>query len=432
MTGLDFIFLLNHYWLIYLLCLSLSFVLFLPILKFFRFQILDPYFINFILTIFANSVVIFLYSINEISLNDFIYFILAECLFWIGFLYNIKKEFKISNNFTITHEKSICGGLFYFFLVMFISMKAFTYLHFGIPLFLDSRLSLYAESGGYGVMGRILPMLNIYCLFYAMEQFIVLSAKKYSKYLFFLVIVIFIIDGILSGAKSGFLNVLYVLYFLSLKYKTITINMKDLILLFILTVIVGISGLILREMSLGESLGIFFYRFIASGDIYYYAYPDQMYRYIDIPNIYLYIISPLLVPARIIDPLPYSSIGFQMFTIVHPYYADALLGPNARMPILSFILFGWCGLIFSFLSGRFISLLRRFIKYSFYGNYLFYPIYVYIYINTCFLLYDFTAGVGQLFNVIMNITIFIFFAVLFSMVIFAGHHSKGHRGHRVA
>ncbi len=132
MKELEFISLIFLYWPAYMGCLLISFVLFFPILKVFRFQVLDPYFMHFVLTVFANSIPLFLLSLNLISSNDFVYFIIAECLFWIGFIINIKKEFRINNAFIIRHEDAIYKSLFYIFLIMFFLLESFTYINFGI------------------------------------------------------------------------------------------------------------------------------------------------------------------------------------------------------------------------------------------------------------------------------------------------------------
>jgi len=410
MDGQTFIFLLATNWLKYIIALIISMICSVPIFKVIKAPIIDPYKITTIFTVFANAIPIFLLFTNNISINDFIYFVLSEVLFLFGFLFHFNRELKINHPITIVNETKIYIRLFYIFFGLFLIFDLFTFKYFGIPLFLDYRMALYSNSGGFGIIARFLPLFKIYCIYYSLNEIIV--NRKYSK---LIIILIFIIDGILWGSKSGFIQIVFVYSFIIIKNEAYKISYKVYLVLGSLILLIGISGLLITNHSLEQSLVTFFYRFIASGDIYYYSYPDQLYKYVNIPDKVMYLPSFFLAPARLMNYLPYKSAGIQIYNIIHPYYIDAVTGPNPRMPIISYILFGWYGLILSFLAGRFISFFRRIIKYFFFNSLLLYPLYIYIMIESCFLLYDFAQGISNIFNILINIIVFFFFSFLVSL-----------------
>jgi hypothetical protein len=116
-------------------------------------------------------------------------------------------------------------------------------------------------------------------------------------------------------------------------------------------------------------------RFVYSGDIYWYAYPDNIYKIIP-PNRPLEaLFGDFLGLFRLYDwdELP-SAIGLTLKRYHHP--SDVISGSNARHNVFGLIYFGFYGsILFSFLIGVSISFVRNrlagIINYTFVGGGIF-------------------------------------------------------------
>ena len=79
-------------WPSYVLALLISILTLLPIMKKHSYGWLDPLRITLIFAMFANAVPIFFLFNSLISVENFVYFVLSETLFWIGFLVFSRKH----------------------------------------------------------------------------------------------------------------------------------------------------------------------------------------------------------------------------------------------------------------------------------------------------------------------------------------------------
>lgn len=416
MDGISFFSLLTSNISTYILSLFLSFICTYPLFRLYKFHFFHPYFIQFVFTFFANAVPIFLYFTGICDTMDFIYFILAELIFWIGYFsfINFKRErFFI---FKIKDDVTIMSLMFNFFLVLFLLITIYSYLRFGIPLFLWSRVALYVDSDGFGLIGRIQPMLKIYCIFYAFEK--IFNGTQKRKSIFYFVLFLFIIEGILSGSKSSFIYFIVVYYFYTVINKKPFLSKTGYFIITALIITTGILGVIIKGESIEFGLLEFSSRIIQSGDVYYYSLPEHLYKDVHILNPIKFIFTGFLAPARLIGIANREiHTGNQLFYLIYPKLEGLMSGPNSRMPFLSLVLFGWYGgLIFSFLSGCFFSILTNLSKIFFYGNKIFFPLYIYIITMLSAFIYDITLGLSNLFSICVNLFIFLLIMILFAII----------------
>tara|TARA_B110000879_G_scaffold210051_1_gene299236 strand:+ start:574 stop:1845 length:1272 start_codon:yes stop_codon:yes gene_type:complete len=408
MEGVSFSLLVLSHIDIYIYSLVLSFIFLYPILKIYKAYLFHPYFLVLLFTVFANAAPIFLIFMNEISLNDFMYFVLSEVLFWIGFFFFFKKKPRIVV-YKIKNEERILTLMFYFFLGSFIIITIYSYIKFGIPLFLWSRVALYVDSDGFGLIGRIQPMLKLFIIYYGFEKLFDNSINKRRKLFYFFVFSLMIIEGVLGGSKSSIMYFLIAYYFYLIINKKQFLSKKGYLIFAVLIISTGIVGPMLKGVSLVDGLLTYAYRFIASGDVYYYSLPSQNYKYINIEKPMQFIFSGFLAPARL---LSHSSMelhpGNQLFYLIYPKLEGLMSGPNSRMPFLSLILFGgFGGILFSFLTGIFFAFITNISKILFYGNKLFFPLYIYIILMISVFIFDISLGMSNLFSIFINLLIYI-------------------------
>ena len=130
-------------------------------------SVLDPILLPVISSVFSMADVYLLFFTNSISTYLFINFNLTQLAFWFGLFYfktkinskfNTLKTNTFSNNFNNTLS-------FYFFSIIYLCSQVLIYVTKGIPLLKESRLETFADGGGEGVLGRIVDVTSIFCLY---------------------------------------------------------------------------------------------------------------------------------------------------------------------------------------------------------------------------------------------------------------------------
>ena len=178
----------------------------------------------------------------------------------------------------------------------------------------------------------------------------------------------------LSGSKSSFLNLIFVIFFISLfNYKVADKNVKNILKqirktqwkLFLFAVISTIIIIALQSfLKYGDKEIIhpllkLIMRFVNTGDIYMLAYPNDFLEHMEEGNFFLALFKDIIGMFRFMswDELP-AHIGLQLFQ-AH-YNTDLIMGPNARHNVFGLFYFGpiW-SIYFSFLIGIIISYLRN-------------------------------------------------------------------------
>lgn len=375
----------NAYFFIGLLIISLliHYLIFKSIISTF----LDPYFLGVVSSVFSFAVVFILALTNNISLYLLGSYLLTQISFWIGIhSFRSLKDYNelLNDNKKTDRDKQFSFGKnfsFYFFSTVFIISQLSIYFLKGIPLFMTSRLETFADGGGEGVLGRITDVSSIFILYYFFDciQPSKLNIKDIPKWI---VISFLFLSFILSGSKSSFL-ITFSVFWSYMVYSSINkvdyyyylnifkANYKKAI--FISLIIV--SGIIFTQQKNEDdiestlnpvfALGL---RFIHSGDVYWYAYPNNIYNSINGTPGFKALFTDALGLLRIYkyEDLP-EAIGITLKNIHHP--SDVVSGPNARHNVFGLIYYGFFGsIIFSFVLGAALSFSRnvlpRLLRYS--------------------------------------------------------------------
>lgn len=385
---------------LYVLCLLIVTIITIPLFRKYTNGILDPFFFILFMTVFAYAIPPFLFVTGNCSFRNFIYFVLSETFLWIGFyiVSKLKKDFSIKK---IKNEEYITKYLFYISLLIFILSKLYTYILIGIPLFMEYRLDAYVESNGLGILKRLSEFSSLFILIYSFYL------KDNKKKVYLLVFTLITLDAILSGSKSALLTIFHSYFIYTFFYKDEIPKIKKKQILIILC----FPFLILVLANNGSELGIasagVFTRMIANGDVFWYAYPNNIIDDIHIRNSFSNLFVGLLGPFRLIDYHTVEpNIGLQINWEIEPTIYGTNAGPNARPSIAGWIYYKWYGIIFSFLIGCLISFCIYYLKKYFTKSILGIILFGFLYQNIITFLIDPLLGFNYLSNFFMNIIIY--------------------------
>lgn len=402
------------HWPSYLLALLLSILTLLPIMRKHTYGWLDPLCISLIFAMFANAVPIFFLFNSLISTENFIYFLLSEVLFWCGFLVFSRKHASFNSHFKIKFDRQLAFQLYLIFIVLYVSFTLLNYAIVGIPLFSDtSRLAVYSNSGGLGILSRFNGFFGIYTLAYS---FYLLHYKQ-RRILAGSVIALSCIFLVLTASKSAFLNLAFAYWGFQVYYRRHIPRSRYIFGIFLLGGFAAVLIIFLRSLNEGgswlTSIINIMVRLAGSGDVYMAAYPNNTYDVVHISNPSTSLFSGLLQPLRLIDTPP-PSIGNQLAWHVFPSSEGKNVGPNARMPVLSFILMGWGGLILSVVAGFITSFLLFKLPQYLPKGIISTALMTYIYSNAILGITDFALGIGLWFDFAINIFILLALICLLS------------------
>lgn len=334
-------------------------ILYIPLFKKLCSNVLDPICLTLVSSIFANVIPILLTILGYISYPIFIYIIICECLFFLGFWNVGRYKFSYGKvyNISITYER---GGYdcYLLFSIVTVLSNLITYVKFGIPLFNESRFTTYTDSGGWGILGKISDITNWYIVIYSFY----LLYKKQHAVLSYIMLFLVIAFSFLGGAKSFILLILngfFVFYYIFLGRKYDFWKHKRILFFVAITPIATLF--FLKRGSLGELLSNYVWRWVANGDVYWMAFPYNMVDDVTIKHPFVYLFSRILASFRL---LPYNLvdnvIGNQLQSIVMPFMEGEAGGPNTRVPVLCWCLFKQSGLILAYLIGLSCSLILKF------------------------------------------------------------------------
>lgn len=383
----------------FLFCL---FIHFYPLRKYIH-GIFDPLFYCVLVAAFANTIPFFLFFTNSIRVEIFCYIVLVEIALWIGFLSSAKKKILFGEQ-VIVDDVRISKYIFYLSLLILVVLKCISYYKTGIPLFMTSRLD--ANSGGSGALDRLIRFPVIYCTIYAFYM------HKRNNLFSYFVIVLIILFSILSGAKSEILIVAYSYFIYSFFYLGKNFAVKKKYLFFLLVTVLVVI-MMQNEHSLFSAMGAMIFRFVANGDCYWMAFPNGVIDDVEVNDVVKHFFSGLLGPLRLV---PYDqmeqAIGVQLEWLVYPNLKGITMGPNSRMPILAYVYFGWLGIFFAFLVGKFTSFLMYSIASLLPKGLLCVSYVGYLYMASLSFLTDACLGVSELFNILLTTFLFLFLLLL--------------------
>jgi hypothetical protein len=331
---------------------------------------IDPLFVPIISSVFSLVVVYLLFITGNILLSNFISFNCTQIFFWLGLF--VFKPIKTNNiavaNYTESKRNAIVA--FYFFSVVYLITQCLIYYFKGIPIFKDSRLETFADGGGDGIMGRIIDVTSIFSIY---SFFVVVKTDKFRiseipKY--FIMLFVFI-TLFLSGSKASFLNIfsVFLCYLIFAKIKGGNflpyINILKKYKFYLLAICLLVVTLIIIVQNKSDDvdqlnpIAKLLLRFVHSGDVYWYAYPNQVYLLIKGNEGFKALFNDTLGLLRIYNwsEMP-EAIGITLKNRHHP--SDILEGANARHNVFGLIYYGYIGSVFfSFVLGFLISFVRR-------------------------------------------------------------------------
>jgi hypothetical protein len=341
-------------------------------------SILDPYMLAAISSVFCLAVIFLLYFSNYISFYLFLSYILTQVAFFLGlYTFRVRKKINVTKKIVPNNNKYSNIVAFYFFSVIYIICQVVIFEIKGIPLFMESRLETFANGGGTGILGRISDVSSIFSL-YTFFLVIKIDKFRFSEIPKYIMILLIFITLFLSGSKSSFLIVFsvfwcyinftqikggdYLSYFKLIKENIMPILIFSLIIVLIIIKVQTSNLNNISENALNPFL-LLSLRLVHSGDVYWYAYPSNIYLSINGDRWFSALFTDTLGLLRIYDwdKLP-EAIGITLKNIHHP--SDILQGPNARHNVFGLVYFGfYWSIFFSYSLGIVLSFIRNKLPY---------------------------------------------------------------------
>lgn len=374
MNNFDFFFLFYNnkplFWFSFFICVCLLYFLYKPYII----SLIDPLLFSAINTLFGASVVLFMYFTNSIKPFYLASYFLTQFAFLLG-IYMLKPFNPIKYNYETVELKlpndEVVMKIFYVVSsVITILLQLQVYVFAGIPVLMASRLETFEGGSGFGIVSRFIEVSQIFSntlLFYFLFNKTT-NNNKYLKLYNYLFTIILIIFSILNGSKGAILVVFFCAFSAWIFSFNSTINASVIIFLkkykfyiFIFMVIIAlIVVLIQTDSSLNlnpiEILGT---RFIFSGDVYWYAYPNDVIINFNNYNGIKALLTDIYGLFRIEswDKLK-GHFGVDLFAYHH--VSTGSTGPNARHNVFGLLYFGfWGSIIFSFILGLIFSVMRN-------------------------------------------------------------------------
>lgn len=346
MNNNEFLLLLSQNWGTFLcaLCIN-SFLIYL--LRNRIHSIIDPLFFCLVSAVCANTVPMFLYIEGYVSSEKFVFFIIAETFFWLGFYVRSKKGITIFiyNRF-FESNVSLERKIFVLFFSFIVISNIFIFVSGGIPLLMDSRFEIFQGNKIIVLLNRISLIPELYCYIYTYNQI------KKRKYQTILLVFILVFIKVLYGSKGYITNLVFAYFFYSIFYLKQYSKLK---LKYALGII--ISPIIVITIYYGienyqNAFLILIYRFIASGDGYWQGFSNDLIDGIKEP-IYAFerTFSFILGPIGLMHTEAKVPLGTLILSQINPGVIETIEGPNARPPLFAWYCFGWNGVFFTFLCG---------------------------------------------------------------------------------
>jgi oligosaccharide repeat unit polymerase len=361
---------------LFLSLLVASAILYTCLFRKYVYSIFDPMLLVVISFCFGTADVLFMHILGTVSSYYFWSYNLTQLLFLIGFLavrpirikaLEQKESWRESDQARIT-----ISVLYYFVSITFLVAQLTSFFYFGIGLLQESRLMLYSEAGGGGILGRIIPVTSTMTIFLLLDRFFSncrrnIVVKGYDIFIFLMILV----SLFATGSKSSLLTIVYSVFFYCFffcrfrDFSGTVQKLRKFQARFFVVACLGALGIIFIEL-LGAlessrinpllALGL---RFIQSGDIFMAAYPEDALASMEWSNPLAVVFSDFLGLLRIIpyEELP-KPLGLQLYRF--SIETDLIKGPNPVHNVFGLFYLGYFGsLIYSFIIGVITSVVRN-------------------------------------------------------------------------
>ena len=417
----------------YALLAIVVFIIYYILFHRYIFSIFDPMFFgNIIPSAFATTTVLFLIVMKKIEIIYlYNYMITLFSFYSFFFLYGKKIPKEASMKFTIKHYKNTYQNLYYssmdylgsYFWIFFVILSSFNvliqvffYVKTGIPLFMDSRLTVQMNGGAViGVLTRLKYFLEPVTTF--MSFFLLYSSKSKQRFIAKSYVLYLIVVGFFSGSKSGIINYIFIFsLFIFYTQKTNKkwvyriSNPKSIIVLFFGGIFVLAIIHIQQKGDFIGTLNHLILRFAAYGDGYVYAYPNNTINMVYKPGLLKFIFGDFLYTFRLLNGRPIG-FGFELSNIVYNV-TNSITGPNPRFNLVGYAYFGfWGSILLSLISGALFTFGRNILISALNKN----PSYI---IFAYFISGLVTSIESDICNVISNITTNLFLQIMFFIFIY--------------
>ncbi len=358
---------------LYAMVLSICALAYFLILRKRIHSIFDPLFFNMVLTTFATAVVPFMYLTHEIRGSYFVQFLVTELLFLFCLVAvpEPRATLRLSDRaLTSAGHRRFLQCLYLISAVVFVTSQLGAYAVGGIPLFHDSRLDYYSAGGGFGVLGRAISISSFFCWYLLLYRFVYRwRIGLWPKACDFGVLLALLISAVLSGSKSTFVSVLFLIFYFRLIHGRTPLYPKKQDARLAkgqhITLIVASVGALLVLIATGYASGVggaiyaLLFRVVVSGDVYFMAYPGDLWKTLNGGNALFAIFGGSMIAFRIIpsDMVP-EPLGFQLFHSATGM--SGMFGPNPRHNVFGLVYFGyWGSMLYSAFLGATVGTVRN-------------------------------------------------------------------------
>ncbi|GIB64883.1 hypothetical protein VCSRO188_2716 [Vibrio cholerae] len=349
----------------------LTYLLILPVVSFIYlivfgrncFGLLDPFSYYLFFSIMACTTGLFVVFNTDVSDAIKVQYVFTQILFLLGYYIFSHRKNISSGNLKISSDSvdEVTVEIFAIFLsVAVIFLQLYVYYRSGLPILSHSRLDF---SGGDFMTLLLLRFKAVFFFPLVFSLYIMMfqSRKNILKRLSKIIILFFITFSILDGSKSaliifllifGFYAYLSKSYGYMLPYKFLR---KFGLLILFLSVLVALLIVYISEGTANVFM-LIFSRFVMAGDVFYMAYPHDIYKqfspasewYISIfssPASWFGLVNSSDVP---------SPLGFDLMS--YHEGVDMSKGPNPRMNVFGLVYVGYYGSFFyAFIIGSILA-----------------------------------------------------------------------------
>lgn len=388
-------------------------------------SILDPLTYTFFFSAMAITVPVFLFLVDEIKTRIFTSFLSTQISFFIGFkLFSTIRIGALAKNGRKDQLGFQLKWTKWFFVVAgfsTVTLQLISYKLFGIPLFAESRLGIYGDSGGINNLLKRIIEVALQCYIFLTIFFINYKNKNFTFKVFtnFSVLIIAVFS-ILSGSKGAFVSFglaffIYALYAMRWGDKTIFNGIRKFSLRF--GVVAVFLAVVVITLSESDSNPLFFLllRIAQSGDVYYMAYPNEVIDNIPSSN---WFISLFASPLSLLGIIPRSEVPYPLGFSLMEYHNPGVQfkGPNARMNVFAYVYFGiWFSPVYSFVIGAVLSFFRNKLFHLLPANIFGCILYFLLLSAALKIETDFHSSLADFLNIIVILPFFIFVSYLLSL-----------------
>lgn len=314
-------------------------------------SLFDPLVFVLVLSVFSTTVLLLMGTHGAVSIEKLVFVLTTLGLFYGGFLAmgsSVTPSHSRHRRVTLAHPVS-STTLAVLFCANF-SVLAVTYIFFGIPLLLESRLAQFSDSGGFGVLGRLAIGLDFSTL---VLGFIALKQSSRAKFWGRAIVLQFVVSALLSGSKGSLVTGLFAWY-MSQVYITGSWSMRSKLprsMIGFLCLVLVAPLVVISVQSAADSGGLgsvmqrLATRFAAEGDGYAYFFGDDLIDRVARPD-WIAPLRQILVAFRLAAPETSVNPGFEIVGEVLSIDSPST-GPNSRLPIYLMYFYGYGGILFA-------------------------------------------------------------------------------------